>query len=242
MALGRGPEAQAGKAGLGTGRHRAAGCSGLQRAAAAGAVEALVQVIGSSQDPGVLQQAACALANTCGGDSADIEQRAVDAGAVEALVQVIGSSQDAGVLQQAAAARANICSGDSAAIEQRAAGAGAGAAGAGAAGAGPGGSAAACRAVAGRPCAHGAGRYARAAQAEQQHPAWWLAGAGQGQVLWWRWPRPRAGPVRNAPPARRLVFLVLAAFAQTCTTKGTAASAAAAGPLRRLAQLQAQGG
>jgi vesicle coat complex subunit len=79
-------------------------------------VEALVQLISSSQDPSVLQEAAGALANIYYEDSAAIKQRAADAGAVEALVQLSSSSQDPGVLQSAVLALGNICRGDSADI------------------------------------------------------------------------------------------------------------------------------
>jgi hypothetical protein len=98
-----------------------------QRAAGAGAVEALVRLISSSHKTHEQLLAVGALAVICSGDSADIiKQRATGAGAVEALVRLISSSQETDVLRQAARALAAICSGDSAdIIKQRAAGAGA---------------------------------------------------------------------------------------------------------------------
>jgi hypothetical protein len=102
-----------------------------QQAAAAGAVEVLVQlIISSSQDTEVLKcsmrRAAAALDSICSGDSADIQQRAAAAGAVEALVQLIrsDSSQDSAVLGPAVAALTGICRGDIE-IRQRAAAVGA---------------------------------------------------------------------------------------------------------------------
>ena len=92
-----------------------------RRAADAGAVEALARLIGSSQVPGVLHVAACALANICSGSDAGIKQRA--AGAVEPLGRLISSSQDPGVLTNAAGALASICAGNDAGIKQQAAGA-----------------------------------------------------------------------------------------------------------------------
>jgi hypothetical protein len=50
-------------------------------------VEALVRLISSSKDSGVLKGAVSALANISKGVSADIQQRAEGAGAVEALAQ-----------------------------------------------------------------------------------------------------------------------------------------------------------
>jgi hypothetical protein len=73
-----------------------------QRAASAGGVEALVRLISSSSDPGVLLRGAEALADVCSGDCdnrAATRKRAVDAGALEALVQLIsGSGQEPDVL------------------------------------------------------------------------------------------------------------------------------------------------
>jgi hypothetical protein len=77
-------------------------CSGScadirQRAAAAGAVEALVQLIrSSSQDQAVLGWALLALGGICSGHSADTRQRTAAAGAVEVLVQVIHWQQQPG--------------------------------------------------------------------------------------------------------------------------------------------------
>jgi hypothetical protein len=67
-------------------------------------VEALVQRIRRSQDPGVRARAATAIADICRGGSADVVQQAAAAGAVEALVQLISSSQDPAVLMSAARA------------------------------------------------------------------------------------------------------------------------------------------
>jgi hypothetical protein len=74
-------------------------------------VEALVQVLSSSQDMGVLHSASAALATICSGASAGIRQRAAGAGAVEALLRVLGSSQDAQVRHSAMWGIVHICSG-----------------------------------------------------------------------------------------------------------------------------------
>jgi hypothetical protein len=99
-------------------------------------MEALVQLIGRSQDPGVCARAveaiAIAIAVAIHHDSdyhqvVGTRQQAADAGAVEALVQLISnSSQDPKVLLSATYALIHICCGDSSAgIKQRAAAAGA---------------------------------------------------------------------------------------------------------------------
>jgi hypothetical protein len=66
-----------------------------QRAASAGAAEALVELMScsSSQDPGVPGMAVQAFRTICISYRADIRQRAADAGAVEALVQRVCNTQ-----------------------------------------------------------------------------------------------------------------------------------------------------
>jgi hypothetical protein len=98
-----------------------------QRAADAGAVEALMQLISSSnqKEPGVPSQAAAALGTICCCSSEGVRQRAAGAGALEVLVQPISSSNGGNVRSEALTALGNICGGDSADIKQRAADAGA---------------------------------------------------------------------------------------------------------------------
>jgi hypothetical protein len=98
--------------------------AGIQQRAA-GIVAPLMQLLSSSQDPGVLQHAAAALGRICSGDGADVKQRAASAGAVGSLAKLISGSQDPDVRAAAVRAMWSVCSSDSASMQEAAAGAGA---------------------------------------------------------------------------------------------------------------------